>query len=79
MGSAKPAGRGGSHYGVRVIDDQEVNGHGKFTLAVVLPPFQLLDPFDPWGYADLRMSEFRVRRTEEAALHLEETWLTAIG
>lgn len=40
---------------------------------------QLLDPFDPWGYADLRMSEFRVRRTEEAALHLEETWLTAIG
>jgi hypothetical protein len=25
------------------------------------------------------MSEFRVRRTEDAALHLEEIWLTAIG
>jgi uncharacterized protein DUF6333 len=40
---------------------------------------QLLNPSDPWGYADLRMSEFRVRRTEEATLHLEEIWLTAIG
>lgn len=40
---------------------------------------QLLDPLDPWGYRDLRMSEFRVRRTEDAALHLDEIWLTTIG
>jgi hypothetical protein len=36
---------------------------------------QLLDPFHPWGYAGLRMSEFRVRHTEDATLHMEEIWL----
>jgi hypothetical protein len=39
---------------------------------------QLLGPCHPWGHGR-RMSEFRVRRTEDAALHLEEIWLTAIG
>ena len=36
---------------------------------------QLLDPYDPWGFAELRMSHFRVRHTEEATLHMEEIWL----
>ncbi|WP_189225882.1 DUF6333 family protein [Saccharothrix coeruleofusca] len=36
---------------------------------------QLLDPHDPWGFAELRMSAFRVRHTEKATYHMEEIWL----
>jgi hypothetical protein len=36
---------------------------------------QLLDPYNPWGFAELQMSHFRVRHTEEATLHMEDIWL----
>jgi hypothetical protein len=35
----------------------------------------LLEPFHPWGYDSLAMSEFRVRHTEQATDHMEEIWL----
>lgn len=35
----------------------------------------LLEPFHPWGYVALEMSEFRVRHTENATYHMEEIWL----
>ncbi|TWP49957.1 hypothetical protein FKR81_22240 [Lentzea tibetensis] len=39
---------------------------------------QLLDPYNPWGFAELKMSLFRVRHTEEAMLHMEDIWLAAV-
>ncbi|WP_433265616.1 DUF6333 family protein [Actinosynnema sp. CS-041913] len=39
---------------------------------------QLLDPYNPWGFAQLRMSYFRVRHTEEATLHMEDIWLAGV-
>lgn len=34
----------------------------------------LLHPFEPWGYEALKMSEFRVRHTEDSVLHMDDIW-----